>query len=266
MRQHMRSKGSPSPALAFGKLWHTILEWHYRSNGDKSVVINKVMDAGIDHDHPDDYRTVERAILEYGKYVQKYGPPDKEVYKTYGFPNEPMIEIATTVADDDLHYPYTVKIDRFLERDGEIYVEDYKTTSRWDKGFFTKFRLDNQMRGYARAGELVIGRPIAGVRVNVLVCRKNDSQFEREIFPYSKEILDEWRDNYNDTVDDIQRSYATNNFRANFTDGGCHGKYGMCQYYGVCTIRKGLRPQVLERDFEFNPWNPLATEEDYVDI
>lgn len=265
MRQHMRSKGSPSPALAFGKLWHTMLEWHYKSNGDSQVVIDKALKAGIDHDHPDDYRTVERAVLEYGKYVKHFGMPSEEQYTTFGYPDSPLIEIATSVANDALLYPYTVKIDRFIERDGEIYVEDYKTTSRWESNFFKKFKLDNQMRGYAFAGGLIAGRPIAGVRVNVLVCRKNDSQFEREVITYTPEQLDEWLENYNTTVSSIQRAYL-DGFRANFTDGACSGKYGLCQYFGACTIRKGLRQQVLERDFEYNPWNPLESEDEYVDI
>ena len=37
----------------------------------------------------------------------------------------------------------------------------------------------------------------------------------------------------------------------------CDGKYGMCQYAGVCSVSPRLREKVLETEFELNPWNPL---------
>lgn len=267
MRQHRRSSKTPSPALAAGKLWHTLLEWHYRTNGDIDTVIREAEKAGIEHDVPDDYRSWERLVaVEYPKYVNRWGMPQKEgALQTLGFPQEPVIEITSTIADDELRYPYTIKVDRGLVSGKEYFVEDHKTTSRWSQDFFQQFKNSNQMKGYCYGLGKLLGVRIAGARINVAVIRKNDSQFEREIIRYNPWELEEWVHNYNRTVDDIQRAYETDSFRMAMTDGGCSGKYGLCHYFKVCTMRPDLRQQILERDFEVNPWNPLETEE-YADI
>lgn len=265
MRRDMRKDGSPSAALWYGSLWHVIMEWHYRTGGLADIVQQKALEWTLKPGNQpasfDDYRSFERAMVEYKKYVQKYGLPHEEQLKTVGYPAEPMIEMAVTLMDGGLIYPYTGKIDRIVERDGLYFVEDYKTSSRYESSYFEQWRMSNQMKGYAFLAGLLVGKPITGVYINLHVVRKADSQFERELIPFSQPILQEWRDNYNESVKDLQAAYEQERFRANYTEGGCAGKYGMCVYNSVCGVRAELREQMLARDFVFKPWNPTEADE-----
>ena len=265
MRQNRR-EGATSPALAYGKVWHIIMDWHHRSDGDRAVVNAEATLGWEPSDSADDYRTLDRALLEYDNFLKKYGKPSaNKSERTLGWPEHPMLEIAANVASDSLLYPYVGKIDRIYEKDGLIYVEDFKTTSRFEKNWLEKYKISQQMMGYTWLAGKLLGQPIAGVRINLHVVRKSDSQFELGPLSFSDARLAEWEDNTNDTLRDIMQSYATNRFRGVYTDGGCSGKYGLCGYMKVCKLRPGLRQAQLEQEFELNAWDPLSSPDMPVD-
>lgn len=259
MRQHRRKPGKESPALCYGTGWHVIMDHHHRSDGDPIVVRMEAEAAWEGSDHADDYRTLSRALLEYDNYLKKYGKPSaNKREKTYGWPENPLLEIPCNIVADELIYPYAGRIDRIFEEDGLIYVEDYKTTSRFETGWLDKYKISQQMMGYAWIAGKLIGKPVAGVRIDLHVVRKNDSQFERGTVTFSPARLEEWVENTNNTFRDILRSYETGNFRGVYTEGGCAGKFGMCSFVEVCKLRPGLRQQHLEMNYIVEPWDPLS--------
>ncbi len=262
MRQHRREEGPPAPAIAYGSIWHTAMEWHYKTDGDESRVDTEMILAWRPHEAPDDYRTLERARLEYRNYVKHYGKPSSEAAQTVGWPTQPMVELSTEIGSAGLLHPYAGKLDRLIHWSKLYYIEDHKTTSRWTKNFFDQFRISNQMMGYVYLAGLILGKPIAGVRINVHVIRKRDSQFERQIVTYSKERMQEWLDNHNDHLRELEFSYKNNFWPGNYTDGGCSGKYGMCRYMKVCKMPPRLRQNTLEHEYAVRPWNPLAANDD----
>lgn len=287
---HRRSKGRPSPSLAYGTAWHAALETAYKfepkwqmfsKDVRNEVELLNAVDEAIDkaweeHDRPDDYRTVDRVKLEYRNYLAHYGMPWDEDAKTVGFlQGNPLVEIAMELGWPGALHPYAGKLDRIIQLQGQFFIEDHKTTSMWSATFFRQFELKNQMMGYAWMAQLITGKQIAGVRINAHVCRKRDSQNERQIISFNRDRLQDWARNYNQWVTRIEAEYDRLNaevregliehglpafsFPHNFD--ACDTKYGMCQYAGVCSMQPRFRTALLEQDFAVNPWNPLEVDD-----
>lgn len=259
MRRHRRKSGAPTPAIAYGSIWHKIMEFHYKSNGallEDTELYVQLATHWEPHGKADDHRTFERAWLEYGNYVKRWGMPEQEGAKTVGWPDSPAIEISANVSWPGAAHPYAGKIDRIIELNGQYFVEDHKTTSRMGNYYFSQFELSNQMMGYVWIAKMLVPSiQIAGVRINAHCVLKKEGKFERQIISYSKDRLDEWAENYNNVVARLTKDYETNNFPGHYTN--CDGKYGMCTYSEVCSMPPRLRERVLEADFDHNPWNPL---------
>jgi hypothetical protein len=277
MMLHRRSKGT-SAALTFGKAWHKALEVHYKTDGNESLVNLVTTKSYEDHDSADDYRTLNRALLDYKKYAEKYGKPSQENGKTIGWPDAPLVELSTNAQGNGLIHPWAGKIDRVIEIGGLYYIEDHKTTSRLDKNYFKQFELSYQMMGYTYLGkQLLPDKKISGVRINLSHVLTNKTEFHRQLFSYSDDQIKEWVqvtngwmrrlaqdiEAYLELIDKGMESIEaiTIAFPAHFGDNGCSRKFGMCQYYEVCSLHERLRARKLEMDFDVNPWNPLDIED-----
>lgn len=264
MHEHRRPSGR-SPALAYGSLWHTMLEVHYKTGGNANMVRAAAESAWPDLDPQveGDHRTMERAWIDYLGYVKKWGPPTAEQGKTIGYPHAPLVEISVNAVAGRLIHPYAGKLDRIIELNGLGYVEDHKSTSRLDKHYFTQFELSNQMKGYTyMARHLFPNLKIVGVRINVLHLLKGGSNYERHLVTYSPAVLDEWADNMNTWFRRINRSIEDNDWPMHFGDNGCSRKFGMCAYHRVCSASPRVRERVLDQEFEVNPWNPLEIDDE----
>lgn len=283
MVQHRRTDRI-SAALGYGGTWHKGLETHYKaakcSQDDLIDQVTLAMSEDWeDHGIEDEHRTLARLILEYKKFLRQYGLPWMEESKTIGWPESPFVELNGEVAIPGARHPYAFKIDRVYSSQGQYFIEDHKTTSRFDKNYFRQFELDNQMMGYAYVAQLLTGKPIAGVRISVHVIHKNDSLFERRTISFSQPRLDDWARNLDVWFDSIEgaRQAMGDDFttqtlvdRQTVVDTAfpmnlwaCSGrKYGSCQYIGVCSMPPHLRQRTLEDDFEVKPWNPLEADED----
>lgn len=281
MVQHRRTDRI-SAALGYGGTWHKGLETHYKAaKCTQDDLIDQVTLAMSedweDHGIEEEHRTLARLILEYKKYLRQHGLPWMEESKTIGWPESPFVELNGEIAIPGARHPYAFKIDRVYTSQGQYFIEDHKTTSRFDKNFFRQFELDNQMMGYAYVAQLLTGKPIAGVRINVHVIHKNDSLFDRRTISFSQPRLDDWARNldvWQGRIEEARRaaallSPAGYQVQENI-DGiwpmnlwACSGrKYGSCQYIGVCSMPPHLRQRTLEDDFEVNVWNPLEADED----
>lgn len=281
MIQHRRNaSGPPKPALGYGSTWHKGLETHYKSpicsEADlfESVSL-AMMEHWEDHQIEDDHRTLARLLVEYKKYLRLRGLPWKEEAKTVGWPDSPFVELVGEVAIPGARHPYAFKIDRVYQSQSQYFIEDHKTTSRFDKNYFRQFELDNQMMGYAYCAQLLTGKPVAGVRINVHVIHKNDSAFEQRVISFSQVRLDDWAanlDRWLGKIETARQSYLDRselNAAQQEVDAAypmalssCHGrKYGSCSYVGVCSMPPHLRQRSLEDDFTVAPWNPLEEED-----
>lgn len=278
MVQHRRGAGL-SPALAYGSAMHHALEHHYKTDGNADLVELIVRQKWENHGSSDDYRTLERVLLDYQKYRKHYGErPSKEPAKTVGWPTHPMVELSSNALGGGLIHPWAVKIDRIIEMGGLGYVEDHKTTSRLDKNYFKSFELSNQMMGYVHvAQQLVPSLKIVGVRINVIHCLKEKTNFERMLLTFSPDQMSEWVENTNQWMARLnedsrgwvnEQDYAELEARsprwpvAHFGDNGCSRKYGLCGYHRVCSVSSRIRHEMLENEFPVHPWNPLEADDE----
>lgn len=288
MIQHRRNaSGPPRPALGYGSTWHKGLETHYKapemSEADLFEMVSlAMMEHWEDHQIEDDHRTLARILVEYKKYLRLRGLPWREDVKTIGWPQSPFVELVGDIAIPGCRHPYAFKIDRVYKSQNQYFIEDHKTTSRFDKNYFRQFELDNQMMGYAYSAQLITGQPIAGVRINAHVIHKNDSAFETRVISFSQPRLDDWARNLD--VWEARIESAAENMLAfrEFSEAhpmavddqkavdaafpmalsSCHGrKYGACPYVSVCSMPPHLRQRSLEEDFEVKMWNPLEEED-----
>lgn len=280
---HRRSKGK-SAALIFGSAWHKAMELHYRSGGDRDLVRYAVMEYWSREGHQmDDYRTMERVLLDYDRYTKQYGEdPSKEDGKTLGSGPDMMVELSTNAQTEDLLHPWAGKLDRIIDLSGLVYPEDHKTTSRLDKHYFRQFELSNQMMGYTHLAKgLLPSRTVVGVRINVSHVLTQKTEFHRQLVTFSPGQIKHWVQVTNDWMTQLAGDYIhleehmrtlalaekplippPNIFRQHFGDNACSRKFGMCTYHSVCSSSSKLQPGVLEREFELNPWNPLENDED----
>lgn len=302
MLLHRRKQGAPRPPLAYGTTWHKILETHYKTGGNKTQVVAEAIRSWQNHDSPDDHRTLDRALLCYEQYLKVYGDHDKEATiwgKTVGYPASPVVECPTELWWQGALHPYTGKIDRIVDVQGMYIVEDHKSSSALGKTYFRQFDPSNQMMGYVVLAQKLTGLPIAGVRINAHAVLKTESKFERQTILFAQERLDEWASNYNVWIQQISRAIQIalglegRGSGADFIDlekapktveelcqrlaaapqelldkafpynfNACAGKYGPCSYVEVDTMPVRIRRRVLDMDFAYEPWNPLAEEED----
>ncbi len=258
---HRRS-GRDSAALIFGNCMHTLLEFWYRT-GDRELaraVAAKKWGERMDALGFSDYRTFGRALLVFDQYIEKWGHPSTTDDITLGLPDSPMVELSTNVVLPMAAEPYAVRIDRIFEMDGGIYIEDHKTTSQFGPKFYDEFWASGQMMGYARVANLLIDRPIRGVRINVLAVRKNDTEFDRKIIEFTPSLLKRWEENFKIWHGRIEESKRTGVYGRNWS--ACAHKYGMCPYVEYCTTDEQYQQSLLEQDFEVAPWDPSAQHDD----
>lgn len=267
-RRH--AEGSKSAALQYGSSWHHAMEAHYKG-ASREAVHAFVMSKWHEPTAAEDYRTLSRVLMEYDNYLKTYGTPDEEAArglgKTLGTPGAMLVELPVELSIPGVRHPYAGKIDRIFERNGLFYVEDHKTTSRFDKGYFNSWTLSQQFKGYAVIAQILTGKPIAGVRCNLHVCHKSDSAFERDTIPFSQDILTETIENLDKWMWRLENAAITASdghieaaYPANFN--ACAGRFGMCSYAGVCSSGRRIRQQVLEQDFDIAPWEPLTVDEE----
>lgn len=275
---HRRADGGRSPALAYGGAMHKLLELHYKGTPPElAELIVRGWWEKNGHADETDYRTLARALLDFERYRKHWGmTPELEQGRTLGFPDEPMVEISVDTMGTGLIHPYAGKIDRIIDLAGQFFVEDHKTTSRLDKNYFSSFELSQQMMGYTYlAQQLMPGVKIAGVRLNVIHVLKDKTNFERQLFSWTREQISEWVDNTNNWMHRLNRdsdewllTYGGDNVPqpgqpwpiAHYGDNGCARKYGLCQYHRVCSVAAPFRHRVLE-ELPVNPWNPMEMED-----
>jgi hypothetical protein len=270
---HRRGKGK-SPALVFGSAWHKAMEIHYKSGGDRDLVHYAVTQAWEGHDSADDYRTLNRVLLDYDRYRKQYGDdPTGEDAKTVGTVGDMLVELSTNAQGAALVHPWAGKLDRIIQLDGLYYVEDHKTTSRLDKHFFRQFELSNQMMGYTYLAKALLPQlPVVGVRINVSHVLTAKTEFHRKLITFSPAQITRWTAQTNIWMTKLSEDYEQLKVEAglipdvafpqHFGDNGCSRKYGMCGYWPICSSSPKLQEGVLLREYEINPWNPLEADAD----
>jgi hypothetical protein len=162
---------------------------------------------------------------------------------------------------EKLNIIWTGRIDAIVNFDNSIFIMDHKTSSIGGPSYFEDFRLTSQMHGYVWAA-WQLGHPACGLLLDSLISRKPSAtgkgfELRRERYWYDDEAIEEWKqDTFTHITDFLE--HAMRNYFPKATK-WCHGKYGECPYWHVCTTPKSDREALLFNDglFKDVTWSPL---------
>lgn len=259
---HLRPNAPTPPALVYGTAWHALLAAHYATGGDRVAAIEAAERSWTDHKRAEDHRTMPRLVQAYLDYIAKWGMPEEEDGQTMGLDiGEPMVERSVVAMIPGIERPYAGKLDRFFTKDNRdlIYMDDHKTSSRMGPSYFNEYNRSFQMHGYTLLGSALIGKPIAGIRINAHGILKSENRFGRQTFKYNKIQLDQWKLDYERWCERIEAAKKSGVYMRNWH--ACYGdRYGACILAEICTEDDDMQEQIFENDFKYEPWDPLKTD------
>jgi hypothetical protein len=240
-----------SQASAFGDLLHEGMRVWYRTY-DPMIAMQAIIDRPYT-DSEDDYRTKEKAIDLFGKYLAHYGKdPHWQVLFT---------ETAFEIIQPEIDFKWGGKIDLVVRWNDKLWIVDHKTTSAFDKNWWLQFFPDMQTAGYAWAASLLHGEPIFGAIINMLQVNNNKKEkspeelFQRKWFIYEPHHIEEWQQQARRVYQRIAVCEAEGEFPPNWH--ACTvKKYGPCSWNDYCRqVRPENRARFLANETVPNTWD-----------
>lgn len=158
---------------------------------------------------------------------------------------------------------FTGHIDRLVDFDGTMFVQDQKTTGgALGAYYFSQFDTDNQVFQYTMAGKVCYNLPIKGVVIDAAQIMVGFTAFGRGFTMRTSAQLEEWHGNASEWLDMAVKyaAAAAKNpeYQYPMNLKSC-GNYGGCAFRQVCGSDPSIRPALLETHFEKRFWNPLET-------
>jgi hypothetical protein len=291
---YRREGHARNAALVFGGAVHEGLEVLLRG-GDDVAVANAITTFWSNNPPPpDEYRTVQNAILVLKAYRQRTALPDYQweiINDNKGPIIERAFELPLGVLDVDselqlpewphprrvsrIHVAWAGRIDLVAFANGLARVGDHKTTSIAGDNFVQDFILSSQTQGYVWAARQIwpeidirgfvlnaifLKKPSAGVGITSIGPRggKPALDFFRAYYEYSQERLDEWAENALTIVEDFIHCLVRARFPMYTKQ--CFNKFGKCVYHDICTIdNPETRVRLLMSD-AYKPvtWDPTT--------
>lgn len=195
-------------------------------------------------------KTRETLIRTLVWYVDTF---DEDSMATIQLSSGPAVEFSFEIALTD-NIIYCGHIDRLVEYQDDVLVQDQKTTARTlAPSYFMQYEHPNQqMTGYIFAGQIIYKQTVKGAVIDAAQIAVGFSRFERGFTFRTPDQLEEWRVNAQYAIGQANLE----NYPQNPTS--CD-KYGGCMFREVCRRSPSVRKQFLMADFEVKPlWNPQA--------
>ena len=284
-----RELASERSALRFGTFIHAALAYRYKNQPTWSESAQLALLSDLFTASPlesEGWRNLDSA----SKLLRAFNalhPASSDVMlwpKGHKLAGEPMIEVpfaAYIGTVRGIKIIYMGRIDRVLQGEDGIFVDDWKTTSKAGDLFWQDQAMSEQHRGYCWALRACLGTEPTGYSVSMLCCREsivnsifNDLtgtlintsekskakpvEFGRQRV-FTKEPpgqLDEWRENLLLQIDTFLYQAERGTFAKHHKH--CIGKYGPCQYYHVDELPLKSRATALASSaFMDVTWSPL---------
>lgn len=163
------------------------------------------------------------------------------------------------------------KLDVLERYQGELWINDHKTTTVMGEKFIDDKVRSSQMLGYtwaARRLAEVFNEPIKGVRINALAMRSTGFEFKSFSIPYSDMTIDAWQSetlaacgNQIRFLDELLSRRADEPLTLVVPNRECCvTKYGRCSYFDVCECVPRMMAQYIGDNtlFTDNTWDPLS--------
>jgi hypothetical protein len=255
--------------LIFGGIYASALEQFYmlRSEGlsiDDALRItvrsaleaswNKAAGQPLEFDDPAKTRSnLLRSIIW---YVDQFADEREAGITTYHLASgRAAVELSFALEFAD-GIMYCGHLDRVVEYAGGLYWMDQKTTkSTITPRFFDQFKPHNQFMGYTWAGQAILHSPVKGGIIDAAQIAVGFTRFERYPVTFTRDQLDEWRENTLETIARAQEATRRGKFPMNLAS--C-GNYGGCPYRTLCQRSPSVRGNFIEGDYEHRePWEPI---------
>jgi len=254
--------------LLFGGIYATALEnfYKYRAEGQSiddaliTVVHEALKDswdseAGQPIYFDDAKKTRANLLRTIIWYVEQFAEETEDGIQTYHLQSgKPAVELSFTLEFDE-DTVYCGHLDRVVEMGGSLYVMDQKTTGGTvGTYYFDQFSPNNQMSGYAWAGQAILHSPVRGVIIDAAQIAVNFTRFERGITTRTPDQLDEWYDSAKYTISLAREAGRKDFWPMNLS--AC-GNYGGCPFRLLCSRSPKVRQNYLESDYTSHNWDPL---------
>lgn len=236
---------------AFGDLIHEGMRIWYRTF-DPMTAMQAIIDKPYTDDDTD-YRTKEKAIDLFGKYLSHYG---KDEHWKVIFTETPF-----EVVDVEDDFKWGGKIDLVVRWNDRLWIVDHKTTSVFDRNWWLQFFPDMQTGGYVWAASKLHGEPIYGAIINMLQVSNVKKEkplnelFQRKWYIYEPHEIDEWKRQARRVYHRIAACEEADDFPPDWH--ACTlRKYGACSWYDYCRkIRPENRDRFMANETVPNEWD-----------
>ena len=162
------------------------------------------------------------------------------------------------------------KLDVLERYQGELWINDHKTTSVMGEKFIDDKIRSSQMLGYTWAGREIaksFNEELRGVRINALAMRSTGYEFKQFSIPYANLVIDAWREETLAACADkirqldalMSRAHTDEFYNVVPNRECCVTKYGRCPYFEACEVYpKMLKDYIMDDTlFANNEWDPL---------
>lgn len=161
---------------------------------------------------------------------------------------------------------YCGKIDLGIRDYNAIWSFDHKTAFQYGDSWEAQMAVDGGQRGYVWALEQILGQKVAGYIIDGIRIRRprvkdeftgeasvDGTDFKRKPVYTPPEDIEEWKNDTLAILGDIFHYAERGYFPKHRWQ--CVGKYGICEYYDVCSMPESQRDTVLNSNlFEPNIW------------
>jgi hypothetical protein len=260
----------------FGSTIHRGLEARYHVAGcevpsdAQTAAINNEMQQWLqENPQPEgDFRNFNHACKVMAVYNNVYKKEHFEILKNHE--GKPIIEstFALPIGEvQNVPIIYCGKIDLGIKDNNGVWSFDHKTTFQFGDTFDKQMNMDGGQLGYCWALGQTVGIKPQGYIIDAIRVRRpkksdefseiscvDGTDFKRTPYYVSQDMLDEWKNDVLNLVADIFHYHDRSYFPRHRWQ--CTNKYGMCDYYDVCSTVREQRDQILNGSlFEENKWS-----------
>jgi len=259
--------------LIFGGIYASALEnfYKYRAEGEsietaQRKVVREALTASWDNDNnrprvfEDNAKTRPNLIRTIVWYIEQFAIETDDGLKTHHLDDgRPAVELSFSL-EISPNIMYCGHLDRVVSMADQFYVMDQKTTGGTvGTYYFDTFSPNNQMSGYAMAGQAVLHSPIAGVIIDAAQIAVNFTRFERGVTTRSKDQIEEWLQNtiyFIHNFQDLTKHAQDEETKWPMNPNAC-GNYGGCEFRILCQRSPKVRESYIRGDFVEHDWDPI---------
>lgn len=272
---HLASPTGSSP-LRFGSTYHgmqeglnIVLQENNENVTKDTISKGKAMGLAIGEkvweleselqEFPEDHRTLEECKNLFELYLKDYEDAilnDWKVLHTEQYMSH-LITVDNGFTNVGKSYLYEGVVDRVVEVDGMLSIEDYKSTGSYLGQISKVYKHSPQLKGYAWMHELDTGNKVYYTTHDIAHCSKR-TNVKLECARYQHVLnpndLEEFKEGLDFMVDRMYTCIKNDYFEKNLNN--CSSFFGACEFVDLCQQSCGQDIPVKNFDYITKEWNP----------